>query len=280
MNRIWDFLERRGITPFGAAAAVTATGVFGLVLGIILNAEFPQYFEISIPLIIWSIFLLILSFYLWLVYFGRKSEKCFSNLEKLNAAKERAEFYPGNNLLMKSRFDFDRDLAVRYIDSIAKRNGLTAYMSEQAFEILAIGRNGSTKLGYNFDIYDADGEQTAYVGVMPSTVFISFPHITFRIDDDMVRTNLEPEFDSSKYIMCEAEVGKMSDDEIFSMIDTIISAMTGFDEVSYNAEPMAVYRKYYTPQSYTFNITKSNCGSLTLSAANFKFIINGGTENG
>lgn len=280
MNRIWDFLERHGITPFRTAVVLTATSVCGLVLGIILNVEFPQYFEISIPLIVWSIFLLIASFYLWLVYFGRKSEKCYSDLEKLNAAEERAEFYPGDKLLMKSRFDFDRDFAVRHINSISEKNGLTAYMSEQAFEILAIGRNGSTKHGYNFDIYDADGEQTAYVGIMPGTVFIGFPHITFRIDDDMIRTNLEPEFDSSKYIMCEAEVGKMSDDEIFSLIDTIISAITGFDEVSYKAEPMAVYRKYYTPQSYTFNITKSNCGSLTLSAANFKFIINGGTENG
>ncbi len=282
IDEITDFLKANAIVFLYTAMAVTAIIIAMLIAGIHLNMNYPEYYSLSVVLLTISAPGLIFTSLIWIFYWGLTHESAEQKLEKINSYVPPVEIIPAPKV-PKTRFNFKEDIIQNSFNAIAEKYKYKIKIDVQNFEILPFGSDCSPKKGYRIILIDAQNPFTIYIRpecIEFCKVFSSDNEFYFLFADDFARTNYLG-FSENTYI-CEMEFTNLSDNEIFDIIEKMIDTLYGASDIKVKKTESMLYRKHYQAYDYTFYVDEPDYYGYTdtVTIGNFKFIINGGFNNG
>lgn len=283
LDKIVFALKKHAKVIFYLALALTVILVILLFAGIILNVNCPEYYSISVTLLSVSAPGLIFSLLIWIFYWALTHDSMEQKMEKLASYIPPVEYIPAP-AMPKMRFNFKEYIVREAFISIAEKYKLQMTIEIQNFEILPFGADCSPKKGYYICLWDKRTHNNYFsVEIYHDAVIFGAPKATdchFIFADDIARTNYFKFADGN--FICETEFNKLSDDEFFDIIEKLIDVMYGAVSIEAEKSEITLYRQHYQAYNYIFHVDSPDYYGYTetVTIGNFKFIINGGLENG
>ena len=223
---------------------------------------------------------------MWVEYLLNHRDKSLQqSMKKIEEVIPPAEYFFSNQ--PKYRFYFDEVTIRSRFAQVAEKYKLILDIKVKNVEI--IGK--SPEKSYNIKMCDSNN--SFEISIVPCGIDfyreVSIQkYFLFSIYDDYVKEN-EFDYDFSddekdeniEEFVYEAKINKLCNNEIFDIIEKLISVMYGAVKIEYEKTPTTRFSQKYQAYDYIFYVSApDNDNSETVTIGNFKFIINGGLLNG